>query len=391
VVDASGEFGLLGHSEFLAGARVFGEDGKLKDGESFVYYDHRHSRGTDAVLDADAIGYVVVDWATTTRTVAAQAMYRLRQLYDGKNEDKKQKVVFVVCGSDGPESEAQSAAKTLYARLVQNEHTRADRLALRAKVQVDRAEKQKRADADFVFPIDAGDVQAEQEQEQEREVEQEVEEEVVVEHNQCVHVRSDPRFFDPFVQYEDDSYQAATLRNSKLHKQLLEARVHLSPLIITNYSKSFGMERAFVVTNGTDHTATLVTLCMQIETLVAYDDHKQRRGEVSVYSASGLLLRGEHVEDGLVLFGRYLCGDEMPHEEQRDLLVFLKERYRDKEGIIHEVMKCLVAAEVVRGRAGLLRALHTKENWQNESATASPESDFIDSVMRVPSFGRRYV
>jgi hypothetical protein len=130
---------------------------------------------------------------------------------------------------------------------------------------------------------------------------------------------------------------------------------------------------------------------MQIETLVAYDDHKQRRGAVSVYSASGLLLRGEHVEDGLVLFGRYLCGDEMPHEEHRDLLVFLKERYRGKEGIIHEVMKCLVTAQIVRGSAGLLRALHTKENWQDESASASPESEFIDSVMRPTSFGRRYV
>jgi hypothetical protein len=322
--------------------------------------------------------------------VAAQAMYRLRQLYDGKDVDKKQTVVFVVCGLDGAESEGQSAAN-LYERLVQNERTRADRLALRAKVQVGRAEKPKGTDADFVFPIDAGDVQAEQEQEQEREVEQEVEEEVVVDRNPCVHVTSDPRFFDPFVQYDGDSYQANTLRTSKLHKQLRAARVHLSPLIITNYAKSLGMERAFVVTNGTDHTATLVTLCMQIETLVAYDDHKQSRGAVSVYSASGLLLRGEHVDDGLVLFGRYLCGDEMPHEEQRDLLLFLKRRYHGKEVIIHQVMKCLVAAEVVRGRAGLLRALHEKENWQDESASASPESEFIDSVMRPTSFGRRYV
>jgi hypothetical protein len=54
-------------------------------------------------------------------------------------------------------------------------------------------------------------------------------------------------------------------------------------------------------------------------------------------------------------------------------------------------MNCLVTARIVRDPAGRLRALHTKQNWQDESATASPESEFIDSVMRGTSFGRRYV
>ena len=386
VVDASGEFGLLGPSEFLQRARVFGEDGKLGKEGPFVYYDHRHSRGTDAVLDEGAVGYVVVDWETTTRTVAAQAMYRLRQLYDGKDESKKQSVVFVVCGTD-----TSPSAADLYGRLVLNEEQRASRLKTRADVQVERAKKAKHRSDDFVFDIDAGDVAAEQEQEQQQEVQRVVQQQQA-QFNECVHVKQEPLSLDPFVLYDDQSEQGKLLSSSRLHDKLRELSVHLSPLVITNFTNNVAhrvLERAFVVM--TSNGGATVVLCMQIETLVAYEAHKARRGEVSVYSASGVLLRGNQAEKGLVLFGRYLCGDEIPEGEQIELLEFLKLRYGHAlSDTLKEVMECLVTAKVVRARAGWLGDLHRNSKWHEVNATVSPESEFIDEVMNgTSSFGRR--
>ena len=166
----------------------------------------------------------------------------------------------------------------------------------------------------------------------------------------------------------------------------------MSPVIVTNYASERLLKRAFVVINHKiKATEPTVVLCTQIETLTVYDRDKGFRGELAVYSTNGVLLRGKEVDRTLVLFGRYLCGDAIPQDEEIELLEFLKRRYKGAEKAFYRVMNCLVTAQIVRGRAGLLRALHEKENWPDEIATASPESDFIDSVMRLTSFGRRYV
>jgi hypothetical protein len=170
----------------------------------------------------------------------------------------------------------------------------------------------------------------------------------------------------------------------------------LSPVIVTNYASKRLLKRAFVViSHKTKTIKPTVVLCTQIETLAVYDDDKGSRGELAVYSTSGVLLRGNEVDRNLVLFGRYLCGDAIPQDEEIELLELLKRRYessdKSSEKAFYRVMNCLVKAQIVRDRAGLLRALHTKENWQDESASASPESEFVDSVMLLTSFGRRYV
>ena len=371
VIDASGEFGLLGPSEFLSRARRFNESGLLEAEGEFVYYDHSRSRGTDATLDADAVGYVVIDWSTTTLTVAAQAMYRLREL------EKRQSIVFVVCGA------ANVSIEELYAQLERNEKGRKTRLDARSAVHVLRAVKKKWSPEDFVFPIEAGDVQQEQEQEQAQKQEQEQEQQQKQEQritNQCLSIPNGQYTLDPFVLYTEQDYKNKGLGVSGLLGKLRSAKLHVSPLIMTSFVTR-PLERAFVVL----HAADTIVLCTQIETLAGLESDTRLRGELSVYAGTGLLLRGERASPGLVLFGRYLCGDEILRAEQRELLAFLMDRYRGRESALFEVMSCLVATQVVPMRTGALGHLHTSANWHKVAIGDPPEVALIDGIMSLNS------
>jgi hypothetical protein len=308
-------------------------------------------------------------------------MYRLRELYDGENADKKQKVVFVVCGVETPVD-----GDALYAQLVKNEHIRKARLDKRTTVHLKRAQIMKSRQSDFVFPVQtSADLQQEQEQEQEQEHEHEHENEQKQKSNSCVHVDRSPYYLDPFVMYDEQDYEILNFKVSNLHSKLRETHLYVSPLLMSNFVG--GLERAFAVLGSAAQPTVVV--CMQIEAFGEVLEHKPLRQSMSVYLGSGVLVRGDPVDAGLVLFGRYLCGDDMAQKESRDLLEFLKERYRGKEGALNEVLRCLVDSRVIRQRVGALDIFHQHANWHTMSIEDPPEAAFVDSILRMTTFGKR--
>jgi hypothetical protein len=381
VVDASGEFGALHFDEmgFLRRARTFSAAGELRKGDGFVYYEHKHSRGTDAVLDASAVGYVVIDWDRTTLTAASQAMYRLRGIDYGK-----QTITFVVCGVDNK----TGARDGLYARLVANERARNARLMPYAQLHRERAESEIGAkESRFEFAREMTDLNVESTQEQEQEEQQEQEQEQV-RYNQCVHVRveSGAHFaLDPLATYDLDQYARMVIDRSRLHVRLRAANMHVSPMLMFHESTPTKIEHAFVVMRS-----GVMVLCALVE-VWARKEHDATRGEIlGAYAKEGVLVRGSKASEGDVLFGRYLCGDSLVHDEQVALFEFLKKRPGAEH--IHYVVKCLTEARLIPAHSGVLRAFFENPDWRKVTAhDPPPELQFVDEVMRRSSFGRRFL
>jgi hypothetical protein len=378
VVDASGEFGALRIEDmgFLRSARTFSAAGELRAGDGFVYYEHKHSRGTDAVLDASAVGYVVIDWDRTTLTAASQAMYRLRGIDYGK-----QTVTFVVCGVDND----TGARDGLYARLVANERARNVRLMPYAQLHRERAESEIDAkESRFEFAREMKDLNVDSTQVQEQEQEQD-QDQRQVRHNACVHVRVEKGehfVLDPLATYERDQYA----RVSRLHDELREAMMHVSPLLMFHSEGTpTQIEHAFVVMRS-----GVIVLCALVEVWARKDQDPVRGAISAAYSKEGLRLRGSIASKGDVLFGRYLCGDSLVHDDQVALLEFLTKR-RGAEHV-HHVVKCLTEAGLIPTHSGVLRALVENAAWWNVTAHDPPkEMVFVNEVMMQGSFGRRFL
>jgi hypothetical protein len=317
VVDSSGDLGIV-DAPFLRSARGF-TDGVLAPGErtQVVYYDKRNARGTDAPLEADAKGYIVVDWDRTTFTEAIQAMYRLRSL------EHKQTIEFVVCGTDHTPS-----LDALYEKLRKNELARTENAKARAALQKMRAEVPKKSSASFKYPTTLGSVDASQRQHQHQ-----------LTASRCLRVAPEERAadlarLDPFVLYDPRAYR----HKSALISVLRKTDIHVSPLLV--YGPDHALERfsresrAFVVIEKSDGSRATLVLCALVEIWAMKRDDTGRRGAIWAYTHTGLLLRGPSAgprpSAGLVLLGRYLSGASLPLDEQRDLFSFLSARYEDK-------------------------------------------------------------
>ena len=312
--------------EFLAKARGFDEAGKLapKRSSEVVYYDHKHSRGTDATLDFDARGYVVVDWATSTLTAVAQAMYRLRGIDYGV-----QTITFVICGVA-----IKVTGTQLYKRLELNEKLYARRAHARSEIHRKRAvgywESTKGSAAWFSNKIEHSPVMAlgaeDREQTQTQTQEQEQSQSGM---NRCIHIQGDgAKFIDPLTLYNETEHRAMFVK-SDLLPLLRKTRVHVSPLLMF-YNESYAeLERAFVVLPEAGAAPT-VLLCTLVELWArALSREMSQRGEYVAYTAHGFLVRATHnatASEGDVLFGRFLCGDPLTRIEQVSLFGYLKSR-----------------------------------------------------------------
>lgn len=195
--------------------------------------------------------------------------------------------------------------------------------------------------------------------------------------NPCLSISNGQYTLDPFVLYTEQDYKNKKLEVSELLGKLRFAQIHVSPLIMTIFVTR-PLERAFVVLYEPLDT---IVLCTQIETLAGLESETRLRGKLSVYAGTGLLLRGKCASPGRVLFGRYLCGDEILRAEQRDLLTFLMSLYSGRESALFEVMNCLVTARVVPMRRGALGGLHTSPNWHKVVIGDPPEVALVDGIM----------
>jgi hypothetical protein len=395
IVDASGEFGVIATPEFLAKARGFDEAGKLAPRKSstdvvdVVYYDHKHSRGTDAALDFDAHGYVVVDWAVSTLTAAAQAMYRLRGIDYGV-----QQITFVVCGIDTAVTGAE-----LYAQLEENEKVRAARASARSKVHRKRAVsywERITQDTGAWFSnkiehesiVQGADHDREQTQTQTQEQQQ-------TGGDQCVRLTQPLVRIDPLTLYKRHEY--GMHEASELLTWLRQAHVHVSPLLMS-YDHA-ALERAFVVVeSGTDpKPPATVVLCTLVE-LWARSFHTEgtQRGAYAAYTARDFLVRRDHsvtasADD--VLFGRFLCGDPLTRDEQVSLFEYMKGRYPTTIDRIHirRVLACLISSRIVPAPAGILDLLIRDPKWDtHNSSEPAPDVAFVYALLaQKAQFGPR--
>jgi hypothetical protein len=424
VIDASGEFGLLDGNEFLAGARGFTELG-LSERGTFVYYDHKNSRGTDAKLDHDAEGWAVVDWATSTATAVAQSMYRLRGI------DYAQTIGFIVCGG----SPADLTGKQLYKRLAANEVARSNSVAARGRIQCDRAQKNKgtmaRGDR-FVFANDPGDSDMDlggllgTQTQTQTQAQTQTQTQAQARVTDCVAVDNSSktmRRLDPLAPYRSIAMFGASLlavtselvksMRSKLRGKLLQTRIHVSPLLMYRPSHvgRDEYEHAFAVVTERD-TATspskskgksngkskpppkkTVVICAVIEVWAKRTDAEALRDVKCAYSRTGTLLRGTPESEsggaGRVLFGRCLCGDTLVYDEQMALMQYLRDEYKTEgdRNALREVLSCLHSDGLVPAQAGLVK-IPPDADWATRSL-AEPPADltFVKRVMNMTAYG----
>ena len=375
VVDASGDLGIV-DAPFLRSARGF-TDGVLAPGErtQVVYYDKRNARGTDAPLEADAKGYIVVDWDRTTFTEAVQAMYRLRSL------EYKQTIEFVVCGTDHTPS-----LDALYEKLRKNELARTENAKARAALQKMRAEVPKKSSASFTYPTTLGSVDASQRQHQHQ-----------LTASRCLRVAPEERAadlarLDPFVLYDPRAYR----HKSALIYVLRKTDIHVSPLLVYGPDHAaVALERresrAFVVIEKSDGARATLVLCALVEIWAMKRDDTGRRGAIWAYTHTGTLLRGPSSPGprpsvGLVLFGRYLSGASLPLDEQRDLFRFLSARYEDKYNYrdqLRAVVRCLRETGLLPSRADPVFSFIDQQAWDPESFVPA-ELAFVSGLGLIP-------
>jgi hypothetical protein len=394
IVDASGEFGVIAPPAFLTGARGFDEAGKLAPkrpgGVDVVYYDHKHSRGTDATLDSDARGYVIVDWATSTLTEVAQAMYRLRGIDYGA-----QTITFVVCGLESKERKVTGSE--LYAQLKLNEELRAKRAHARSEIHRKRAvgywEGTERSAAWFSNKIEHPEI-AEQGTEHREQTQTQAQEQHQSKIDECIHMKRayGSRGIDPLTLYEES--EDGPMHASHLLPSLRKARVRVSPLL-TFYDKEHAdLERAFVVLRH-DGTTT-VLLCTLVELWArSVSTRRSQRSDYAAYTAHGFLVRTTQgvASEGDVLFGRFLCGDFLAHDEQVSLFEYMKSRYSDETTRleISKVLACLVSSRITPAPTGLLRLLIDQpKNWaSHDSAVPGPDVALVRAILApAVRFGR---
>ena len=399
MIDASGEFGVIAMPAFLAGARGFDEAGKLgakrSSGFDVVYYDHKHSRGTDATLDSDAHGYVIIDWATSTLTAVAQAMYRLRGIDYGV-----QKITFVVCGVDG-----NVTGSGLYTQLERNEKLRAKRAHARSEIHRKRAvgywESGSKGSAAWFSNkiehspiIDQGTEHREQTQTQTQAQEQQQSG-----NDRCIHITSGGvSLVDPLTLYNASEHTALRV-SSALLPSLRKTRVNVSPLLMFYNAEHAELERAFVVLPQAEGTPT-VLLCTLVELWArSASSQGSQRGEDAAYTAHGFLVRTtttDAASGGDVLFGRFLCGDPLTRDEQVALFEHLKGRYGSREvhSEISRVLSCLVSSRIMPQPAGLLRLLiDDPRAWAgHDSSVQPPDVAFVRKLLGEllePAYGHK--
>jgi hypothetical protein len=403
IVDASGEFGAIATPDFLATARGFDEAGKLapREGPSdavyseVVYYDHKRSRGTDATLDSDAHGYVVVDWAVSTLTAAAQAMYRLRGIDYGV-----QQITFVVCGYDTDVSGAE-----LYAQLERNEKTRAVRARARSEIHRRRAasywESTERTAAWFSNKIEHGPITS-QEADHDREQTQtqtQTQEQQQTARDECIHLARSraSHSIDPLTLYDQSEDRRYGAQVSSLLPSLRKARVHVSPLLMFYEPAHAALERAFVVVESgkAEPETPTVVLCTLVELWArSFSDAGSQRGAYAAYTARGFLVRasGATASEGDVLLGRFLCGDAFTRDEQVSLFEHMKRRYDTRtHSAIRNVLACLVSSRIMPAPAGLLRLLIDDAAWASRDSTVPPPDVAFVRALLAPKaqFGPR--
>ena len=108
----------------------------------------------------------------------------------------------------------------------------------------------------------------------------------------------------------------------------------------------------------------------------------------SSYTAHGFPIgktSAAYASDDDVLFGRFLCGDQLTTVEQNALFGYMQRRYSDSasQTEISKVIVCLAAARVMPPPTGLLHILIERpENWASHDASVpTPDVAFVRALL----------
>ena len=354
VVDGSGEFGAF-ENDLETVQKTFKEElgvdvgyfeaGQVVNAGARVrYYSHRDARGVDSEMDADTVGFVAI-WTSSRYSEVAQAVYRLRGIGKGQT-------VELVVARDG-----QVDGFGLVDELIANEADHEESAESVVAGQLAHAVKRKETAASFERDVTIYDQKLESleamrtSEKQQTQTRQQV----------SVQVRKPNEPTSCFTAGRSILVDAhPTLANGAdtiISKDLSALRVSLSPFltsssILSAYISYWNDEirirrRAFAVVSGDDGLRLVVMALAEVWTRYRYEKDKENKENVPyvAYSHDGLVLRRDpkkfEVPPGMVLFGRYLCDDQLSLLAEYQLLDYLRATYAEKRANLQAVLSCL--------------------------------------------------
>jgi hypothetical protein len=387
VVDGSGEFGAFDDDletvqrtfkEVLDATVGYFKAGKLVKPEARVrYYSHRDARGVDSEMDADTVGFVAI-WASSRYSEVAQAVYRLRGI--GKGQTAK-----LVVAREGKDEDFG-----LVDELTANEEDHVESAETVLVGQLAHARKRKENAESFerevtMYKTDVAKIQARRTAEkQQTQTRQQV----------AVQVRKPNQNSHACFTARLEPAEYPTLANGArtgISKALGALRVSLSPFLTSSDYIEYGgsiqiRRRAFAVYDD-DGPRLVVMALAEVWTRYRYEEKGLARQYVA-YSHDGVVLRGDPNEiaapPGMVLFGRYLCDDELSLLAEYQLLHYLRRAYGDKRAELHAVLSCLWESTFLLKTRVLLEAENVGKSMDN---TAEKGEKNVVADIREKMFG----
>ena len=386
LVDGSGEFGVfendiealregLGNVPF----DYFDKDsGMLVDIEmdrTVRYYSHRYSRGTDSEMPEDTVGITLVALDSARRSDIAQAIYRLRKL--GRSEQ----TVVLILASKYKIDESERTPERVLEKLVENESTYIRSASKLKKEQANHAANLKgsadRFDREVIY-TDVHSASAQKQQETQKQT-------LIAKHDiKALEKAGDRKCYEGMISREnEDKMRMFTLlnrntRDSDIYKHLEKTGIGLSPMIThRDLVPSNRIRRAFALKSVPEDTNRVNVVVISIAEAWAkyahtsgalyeaasydkdglYEESPYKYHEYSYYTHDGALISGPVVKDDrAVLFGRFLCDDDMSIEEEIRLLWYLHEQY-DTNKSLTEIIKCLLNSDFITKASILLRSM----------------------------------
>ena len=362
IVDGSGEFGVFKNDveELQKGWRdleYFDEETGVRvrnnSTRKVLYYSHRNSRGTDSEMDDNTIGRTVMSWETSRESEIAQAIFRLRQIKKG------QKVVLVVV-SKSTLADGDRTNDAVLARLKQNERAYAAAAVNTKEAQMSHAATRKYEKGHFIRDVVYTEVSsiAQKQQEQQAQAQNLVQGEENKRGPLPVNQRTQCYEKTRAVRNEElDLENRAT--DTSIKDDLMATNIGLSPMVTNRDIAGKGIHRAFAL--RVDGDVVHVVVIAIVEAWAKYKS-TSATSKYAYYTHDGKFISGrphDTKQAGAILFGRFLCDDELSIEDEIMLLRYLKERYNTvtTDAAIRAVLKCLIVSKFISSQYKLLMDL----------------------------------
>ena len=253
------------------------------------------------------------------------------------------------------------AGSAVLARLVQNERKYAASADDVKSTQMEHAAKYKQKADDFMRTVvykEVASVNAQKQQEQQAETQTQVQGEK--RETKTLQVNDGTHCYEKTKDATVD-YDTIGLLNRETHTSIQEslkiANLGLSPMMtISDLTKGNDIRRAFAINNSNQ-----IVVIAIVEVWAKYKA-TGATSRCSYYTHDGELIIGVPNAPEAVLFGRFLCDDELSIEEEITLLRYLERRHdaNERSAIMH-VLRCLFDSNFISSPSFLLKELSNTE------------------------------